>query len=135
MSDQVTAEVLALLHDNAAALQRKSTLLSELIERVENFLNELPSKIEVLYKVADKKYLRFTRDKERWRLSYDDGGTGRLWLTEATVEIKAHAARFLPNLYSQLVTDQSKRLNEVEAALNALKNIPILREQIEEGSK
>lgn len=126
MPNQQSETMLRELNRKAKEYGEKATLLSNLLEEAEAFLNELPSKMHVSVGEGDNQ-LTFVRwESSDWRLWYGDDQEGSL-VTDAPVELKAKAARMLPQLVDVLFASVSERLSVVNEGLDALKQVPFLR--------
>lgn len=106
---------------------RKTTELSDLLDEVEFFLQELPGKagVEVLDTgQAGARRLAFNRYQNKWRLLYVDTTTGQ-WVpvTQASVPIKAKALAILPRLLDEIRRVQSDVVENVERGLQGLSQI------------
>ena len=87
------------LQRESDAYAKKSTQLSNLLLEAEHFLQELSGKIAVEVNIGHGN-LGFFKHGGVWRLYYDIQP-----VTEADVKVKANAARTLPKLFEQLVTE------------------------------
>lgn len=112
----------------------KATQLSNLLGLAEDFLRKMPGKFELsAHDDYGKLVLRRTGSND-WRLQYLDTSEPHLPdeepeyvnVTEARVEIKAHAAILLPKLIEKLLSGHDERLALVNKALSQLKTIPFL---------
>ena len=130
MINNRAAEILLEMRQKSDRYAEKSTRLSELLERAECFLNELPGKVEIT--IADTKgFLHFKRCQGAWQLQYEADNTSfnnTFNVTEAPVHIKAAAAKLLPELIDTLLQVISERVSEVDAGLEALDTIEFLRD-------
>lgn len=125
--NQHSEEMLRVLNEHASEFAAKATLLSNMLEEVEAFLQRLEGKTPVEI-IDDDEVLTFSRDSGEWRLLFLDSG-GHAVVTESSVSVKARAARLLPKLLDQLIERQQSRLVEVDEALAALKQLPLFKDK------
>ena len=113
----------------------KSTQLSNQLEQAEQFLEQMPGKMQISVTGSSKwDVLEFCRKGEGWGLYYgveEDGS----WVTEAPVQVKAAAAKLLPELVERLITTQADKLSEVEIGLDALSGLPFLIAEDQGGAQ
>lgn len=130
MPNQQSEKMLRELNRKAKEFAEKSTRLSNQLEEAEAFLQEMPGKLEVSVGEGWGQ-LSFSRCQSGWRLWYGSEQDGEL-VTEASVETKAHAASLLPELVNRLFAVVSERLEQVDAGLTALKDVPFLDNESED---
>lgn len=123
-------KLLAELNLRAAKYAEKATQVSNLLQRAEYVFQEMPGKLQVLVGDADDDgELSFQREEGKWRLTFvtrEEGGLSHYVVTESPVEIKARAAKLLPELFNTLLDLQKERQDLLDNALEALKEIPFL---------
>jgi hypothetical protein len=125
MGNQGFDEFVRSLREKSSNYAVKATLLSQSLEAAESFLQQIPGKLEV--SVGEGCHtLRFIKHSSLgWKLWYGDDSEG-VFVTSASVEIKAQAAKLLPELLELLVESINGKLEAVDAGLEALKKIPFL---------
>jgi len=104
----------------------KTTRLSNRLEAAEQFLKQLPGKLEVSV-WGGSNCLSFTRCEDGWCLWYSAEPDGQR-VTEAPVSVKAIAAQLLPELVDTLFARISDQTAQVDAGLEALDTIEFLRD-------
>jgi len=139
VSDEYARKVLREMENNAELYAKKATELSDMLERAEAFLREMPGKVDIIVVGdggPDWDKLEFTRNQsDGWRLWYGPDDEKGAWVTEASVEIKASAAKLLPLLVQRLMDTQTSKLSEVECGLEALSQVPFLKPPVDGGKK
>ncbi len=123
------------LEEKARLYAQKSTKMSNQLEEAEQFLQAMPGKMLIAV-VGNRHWdkLEFCRKSDEWRLFYGTEAEGA-WVTEASVDIKAKAARLLPELVIKLLKTQTENLTAVEKGLEALSAIPFLKGSGQGGEK
>lgn len=132
MPNEHASKLLRDFKASADVYAKKCTALSNALEEIELFLQELPAKFELVVTSDDFYELSFQRIKGVWRLYIAWGDEVGVSVTEASVETKAKAAKLLPRLVNQLVEEQQERLQAVDEGLKSLQEIPFV--QIREES-
>ena len=125
MGNQKGDAFLRELQCKSDAFAAKATRLSKVIENIDDFLQQLPGKVEVSVPGEKHSILEFSKHSHGWVLWYGNERDGYN-LTAAPVEIKAEAAKFLPKLIEVLVAKINDRLSTVDAGLKSLEGIPYL---------
>jgi hypothetical protein len=115
----------------------KATLLSNLLVQAESFFAELPGKFPISTpEEAGGTSLSLERIKSDWRLvlrykdcafdNPDDVYTAESKVTESSLWVKAAAAKRLPALYKSYLEVLDGKIDEVEAGLAQLRELPFL---------
>jgi hypothetical protein len=125
MGNQGFDEFVRTLRDRSSKYATRATLLSQSLEAAESFLQQIPGKIEVSVGEGWNKLEFMKRSSLGWKLWYGDDQEG-CFVTNASVEIKAEAAKLLPKLLEVLVESITGKLEAVDAGLESLKKIPFL---------
>jgi len=125
MGNQGFDEFVRSLRDKSSNYAVKATLLSQSLQAAESFLQQIPGKIEVSVGEGWHKLEFIKHSSFGWKLWYGDDEDGG-FVTSAPVEIKAEAAKLLPELLELLVESINGKLEAVDAGLDALKKIPFL---------
>ena len=118
-------QVARALRDNAERFAHKATQLSNRLAYAVDFLNSLEGKIDV--RVTDG-YAALSFERQpggEWFLLYSTPDAC-YELTQASILLKAKAAKLLPKLFDKLMQESELRLAAVEEALEALNEIPFL---------
>ncbi|ADB15349.1 hypothetical protein Psta_0663 [Pirellula staleyi DSM 6068] len=116
------------LQDSTEEFASKATALSNRLMEVEQFLQQLPSKMPVEVSLGDN-VLSFKRWGGSWRLTFgvhhEECG-----VIDAPIGIKSTAAQLLPELINELMTNITGHLVEVDLGLEALDSIPSLSSKV-----
>lgn len=112
--------------------------LSDRLERLQVRLSTLPAKAETT--VSDGQCsLTFCRHQGDWTLlvSMNEGGgnSSTYILTKATIEIKATAARLVPELIKTIANKFARQREMVELAVNALNEADLLLNETKMGGE
>jgi hypothetical protein len=107
-------EQLADLKAKSEAFGVQATLLSNKLEAIQAYIDELPVLMPVQVGL-----LRLRKDSDKWRLCYGLPGQEET-VVHASVAIKASAAVELPRLLADLHERIAESLMEVEAGLSAI---------------
>ena len=135
MPNDKQKKVLREMEQKAKLYAAKSTQLSNQLEEAEQFLQQMPGKMQLtVMGNRPEDVLEFCRVSDEWRLYYGVGEDGA-WVTESTVQIKAAAARLLPFLVKKLMATQTDNLAKVETGLEALSGLPFLSDKNEGGAE
>lgn len=127
--NQHSEDILRELRQKSVQFSEKSSRLSDSLSNAEEFLREIPGKIQI--SVGDgEDILTFLRTDRAggWRLWYGGAEFGQ-WVLQSPIEIKAKAAVLLPQLLRELLAAITTNLQDVEAGLEALNNSPFLKEE------
>jgi hypothetical protein len=122
-------EILETLQASSREYARKATQLSNLLVDAEQFVREMPGKIEVHTEVErGEACLSFEKSKNDWALilrleGYDERPVR---VSQANIQQKAEAAKQLPALYGLLLHHFSSMQIQVDRGLDALKELPFL---------
>lgn len=98
----------------------RATMLTNGIEQAEMVLMELPGKVRVATDIGDGARLLWDRcNSDRWRIFYcwSDGESP---LASCSVEVKAHAVKYLGCLFEDIEAALKKKNDAVCTGLGAL---------------
>ena len=112
------------LSARAETLREKSSELSDLLERVEKFFQDLPGKVPAQVGDRSGNFLSFTRSGKTWVLQYSHENK-QVNATKLPVEAKIKAAPLVPKLLEVMQQEQAKRIGELETAIQCLSSLPI----------
>jgi hypothetical protein len=131
-------EILDAVKKEGALYAKKATQLSDMLERAEWALQELPAKIPVRMfesEIEESPWLAFERFGGDWRLVFHESELELYDVTSSNVNIKARAGTLLPDLYDLLINRIRENLSLVDGALEELENVPFLTGDAKEGDE
>lgn len=119
------------LREKSTEYALKATQLSNLLQQAEEFLREMPGKVEVATPIDQLGHsLALERRGKEWSLVllrwHDDEINESNIVTRSSIAVKANAARLLPSLYLILVDHVEAAHEDVAIALASLGDLPFL---------
>jgi hypothetical protein len=117
------------LHSTSRDFKHNATILSLAIEQADDYLRELPGKIEVVVDLDETCKLALTKFKGDWHLWVLHHGNGSIEFQlarQATVEQKVEIAKLLPILYQKLLEGLSNRKTSLSEGIDELRKLPFL---------
>lgn len=125
--NQYSEGILRELRQKSEQFSAKSSRLSDSLSRAEEFLRDIPGKIQISVGDGEDTLGFFRADRAGgWRLWYGGEEYGQL-VAQAPIEVKAKAAVLLPQLIREMLAAITTNLQDVEAGLEALDNSPFLK--------